>query len=146
MSRSLEHVRGWGHQISKCVGTAHPQFTVPSFPLRHVQILAADSRSSDFWELAHKLGNSVQQYADDLLHDATTSNTAAAERLHEFLEGLFIYIRDVFGRLGTPSYTSSSTMSMAIWDISILKIALTCQVKENELLINHTVCKITCSQ
>jgi hypothetical protein len=61
-----------------------PQPAVPSFPLRYFQRPEADFSSSDFWELAHKLGYSVQQYTYNLLRDAAISNPAAAGRLRDF--------------------------------------------------------------
>lgn len=59
-------------------------YELPYFPLQPVQNLQAAYLSSDFWELAHRLGDSVQQYTDDLLHNASISNTAAAGGLHDF--------------------------------------------------------------
>jgi len=73
-----------GHETSMHDGVAHPPFTVPSFPLQPVPNLQAAYLSSDFWELVHSLGDSVQQYTDELLHNASISNTAAAEGLHDF--------------------------------------------------------------
>jgi hypothetical protein len=65
---------------------AHIQGTVASLPLRYFQRLAveADYQSSDFWELARQLGNSVQQYTDRILHDAGVSNAATAASLRDF--------------------------------------------------------------
>ena len=59
---------------------AVPQF----FPLRYFQKQDADIFLFNSWEHAQKLGQSVQQYTDTLLHDAALVNITAAERLRDF--------------------------------------------------------------
>ena len=59
---------------------AVPQF----FPLRYFQKQDTDIFLFNFWEHAQKLGQSVQQYTDTLLHDTALVNVAAAERLQDF--------------------------------------------------------------
>jgi len=53
-------------------------------PLRFFQNKQIDYASHDFWDLTRKLGGSVQQYTDTLLHDAAIANAAAAGKLYDF--------------------------------------------------------------
>jgi antirestriction protein ArdC len=38
----------------------------------------------DFWDLTHKLGDSVRRYTNTLLHDTAIASAAAARMLHNF--------------------------------------------------------------
>jgi hypothetical protein len=64
-------------------GDTHPQHAASSF-LRYFQQPEVDPLSSDFWDLARKLGNSVQHYTEALLHGAAHANPALADKIHDF--------------------------------------------------------------